>query len=95
MASLFGTHYIWAIAGVQVLGLIGAVATRLGQGSRRQASCQGLFFALLVVVGLTTILNIAQEPGYWMASATTLSVMVLTATCDFGHARRELDGLRS
>jgi hypothetical protein len=86
-----GSHlsaFVWAVAAIQVLGLLLAWMARLSEGSRRQTLCQRLFFAALVLVGLGTIVLLGMGPGYWLVSGTTLSLMVLTVTCDFSRSPR-------
>ena len=41
-----------------------------------------MFVGLLVIVAFTAVLNLWNAPQQWMVSATTLAVMVVTATCD-------------
>jgi len=62
---------------------LSAWLARLSEGSARQAACQRFFLACLLLVGLGTIASLALVPTYWVASGTTLSLMVLAATCDF------------
>ena len=83
------THLEWAIYGlaiIQTAGLLSACLARLGEGSTRQAGCQWLFFGCLSLVGLATMVALAVGPGACLASGTTLTVMVLTATWDFSRA---------
>lgn len=68
---------------VQVCGLACAALFRITEGRRWQALFQRMFLALLVVVAFTAILNVWNAPQQWIMSATTLAVMVVTATCDF------------
>ena len=70
---------------VQVCGILSAALARITEGRRWQSLCQRLFLALLVIVAFTTILNVWNAPQQWMMSATTLAVMVVTATCDFSR----------
>lgn len=85
---MFATNLEWAIYGlavIQAAGLLSACAARLGEGSVRQACCQWLFFGCLSLVGLATMVALAVGPEACLASGTTLAVMVLTATWDFGR----------
>jgi hypothetical protein len=75
------------VGAVQVLGLLSAALTRLAEGSRRQSVCQWLFFVCLGLVGLGTIVSLGLPSGWWVASGATLSMMVVTATWDFGRSR--------
>ncbi len=76
------------LGGIQVLGLLSAAVARLSEGSRRQASSQRFFLGCLGLVGGTTMLCLGLWPGCWLASGSTLAVMVLGVTCDFGRSRR-------
>lgn len=62
-----------------------AALARISEGRRWQALFQRMFIALLVIVAFTTVLNVWNAPQQWMMSATTLAVMVVTATCDFSR----------
>ena len=73
------------ILSVQVCGLLSAALARINEGRRWQAVFQRVFMALLVIVAFTTVLNVWNAPQQWMMSATTLAVMVVTATCDFSR----------
>jgi len=78
---------LWLLVAIQVLGVLSACATRLSEGSRRQAISQGMFLGLLLLIGCATPVAMAMGPGCWLASSTTLAVMVLTVTCDFRSGR--------
>lgn len=73
------------ISSVQVCGLISTALARITEGRRWQELFQRMFLALLVIVAFTTVLNLWNAPQQWMASATTLAVMIVTATCDFSQ----------
>ena len=73
------------ISSVQVCGLVSAALARINEGRRWQEPFQRMFFASLVVMAFTTVLNVWNAPQQWMMSATTLAVMVVTATCDFSR----------
>ena len=73
---------------VLVTGFVSACAARLSVGSRRQTVCQWLFLCCLVLVGAVTMFSLGSEPSFWVVSAITFSLMVLTATCDFGRSRQ-------
>jgi hypothetical protein len=73
------------ISSVQFCGILCAALSRITEGLRWQALFQRMFFGLLVVVAFTAVLNVWNSPQHWMMSATTLAVMVVTATCDFSR----------
>jgi len=79
---------VLAMGVVQTLGLASAVAARLSIGSSTQTACQGIFFVCLGLVGLSIIVSLGVAPAFWMTSGITFSLMVLTATCEFGRSRR-------
>jgi hypothetical protein len=78
----------WCLACVQVVGLASAWLARLSARSTRQASCERLFFCCLALVGMVTMVAFSLGAGAFLISGTTLSIMVLTTTWDFGGARR-------
>jgi len=75
----------WPMCGVQLLGLTTALFARLSEGRHCQDSSQRLFFLSLALIGGTTIISVLLETNWWVISAFTLSVMVLTVTSDFRH----------
>ena len=84
MGGISATQF-GVLAAVQVLGLISAALARMAEGRAWQAWSQRLFLGLLFLVGFTTILALTCAPQQWMMSATTLTVMVVAAVCDFNH----------
>lgn len=83
MTAILGVDFVWALVAIQILGIISAGVARLSEGSRRQTCCQRFFFALLLLVGLATVVAVTLGPACWLISSSTLSLMVLTVTCDF------------
>ncbi len=73
------------LSSVQFCGIASAALARITEGRPWQALFQRMFLALLVVVAFTNVLNVWNAPQQWMMSATTLAVMVVTATCDFSR----------
>ena len=88
MAPMEGSYAFWLLLAVELLGLISAVAARLGEGSRGEAWAQRLFLAMMGVVGVATIFSLGFGPQYWPTAGATLSLMVLITTWDFGRARQ-------
>jgi hypothetical protein len=83
-----GALAVFLLGAVQVLGLMSAVAVRLGEGSAWQLATQRLFFLCLALVGIETMAALVEgQVGYWLPSAGTLSVMVIAATCDFSRTQ--------
>jgi len=78
-------NQLCVISSVQFCGLICAALARINEGRRWQALFQRMFLGLLVVVAFTAVLNVWNAPQQWMMSATTLAVMIVTATCDFSN----------
>jgi hypothetical protein len=70
---------------VQVCGIASAALARITEGRRWQDLFQRAFIGLLVIVAFTAVLNVWNAPQQWMMSATTLAVMIVTATCDFSR----------
>lgn len=85
MAGIHTTLVLYVL--VLTAGLLSGLATRVSEGSRHQTACQVAFLICLGVVGCTTVLCLGGQPGAWLGSGATLSVMVLTVTCDFSRSR--------
>jgi len=68
---------------LQLLGLVSAAMTRLGENWRARIYCNCLFFLCMIAVTVATILAILNSSGYWLSYGTTLAIMSLVATVDF------------
>jgi hypothetical protein len=88
MNGLDSPQVLWLLMASQLLGLFSAGIARLSEGSCCQAASQYIFFGVLPLMGVATALALAIGPGWWLACAATLALMVLTVTCDF-RGRRE------
>lgn len=78
---------LWLLVAVQFLGIASACLARVSEGSSCQGVSQVIFFVVLPVMGTITAFALTVGPGYWLACAATLAVMVLTVTCDFRGGR--------
>ena len=78
---------LWLFVAAQLLGVLSAWLARLSEGSVCQAVSQWMFFGVLPLMGAATMVALAVGPGCWLACCATLSVMVLTVTCDFRGSR--------
>ena len=88
MSGLEGPLVLWTLPVIQVMGLISAWLARLNEGCRGQTVCRWFFLGCLGLVSLATMISPNLGPGCWLASGTTLSLMVLAATCDFSRSRQ-------
>ncbi len=78
---------LWTVIGIQILGLLSALLSRLGDGSPGEGRCQCFFIFCLAVMGATTIASMSLGPGAWLTCGATLSIMVLIALYDCGTAK--------
>ncbi len=74
---------------VQAAGIASSWLTRVCQGARLQPLCHALFLACLLLNGAATMAGIRLLGPFWLASAGTLGVMVVSAVCDFRPSPRE------
>jgi len=88
MSDFDAPTLVWLLAGLQVFGLASAWLTRLSEGSNCQTLCQRTFVLLLTLTGLATVISLSIGPGHGVICGATLSIMVLTAVCDFSGSRR-------
>ena len=79
MPYLESVFPLWAFGFIQFAGILSAWLARASEGSRSQAYCQWLFFALLVIVGIVTVLAVSSGPRYWFAAGGSLGAMLLAA----------------
>jgi len=78
----------WPMCGLQLLGLTTALFARLSEGHHYQESSQRLFLLALTLIGGAAIVSVQMQTSWWVISAFTLSLMVLTVTCDFRRCGR-------
>jgi hypothetical protein len=77
---------VWIWISVQAMGFVSAFIARISEGSSHQTISHLFFYACLALVGATAIVALSVGPGCWLASAITLSAMVLIVTCDFSRS---------
>jgi formate hydrogenlyase subunit 3/multisubunit Na+/H+ antiporter MnhD subunit len=80
--------FFWIAAAIEILGLASAMLVRLTEGSPSQAACQAIFFAVMLLVGVASLAALSAGLGHWFVLGSTLAVMVLMATLDFGGRDR-------
>jgi hypothetical protein len=73
----------WSTIVIQLLGLGSIVALRLCGSDRGRSTCQRVFVAMLLALGLITVLSVGADSDSWVTSGATLSVMTVCATFDF------------
>jgi hypothetical protein len=73
---------------IQTMGLVSAALARLSEGTPHERASQRFFLISMALVGMSTLCGFLIGPAYWLTNGTTLSAMILAATCDFSHARR-------
>jgi len=78
----------WLVVAAPAVGLVCAWIVRKSAGSPRQVLWQRLFYGALLLVGAASMAGTAVGPGCWLACSAALPLMLLTATCDVGAARR-------
>ena len=87
MDDLYPSIVLWTVIGVQMLGLLSAFLSRLGEGSPGEGHCQCFFLFCLALVGTTTIASMSLGHGAWLTCGATLSIMVVIALYDCGSAK--------
>jgi len=88
MIGIQNPALLGVVCAILVTGWLSACAARLSVGARQQGICQSVFLFCLVLVGAVTVLALGMAPGFWVVSGATFSIMVLTATWDFGQSNR-------
>jgi len=78
----------WVLGSLQVLGLLTAWMARVSEGSRWQSLFQHVFLGGLILMGGASVVSLDLGSGCWLTCGTTLSLMVLMATCDFRRCQR-------
>lgn len=85
MCDSYASIILWTAIGVQFLGFVSALLSRLGEGSRGEGHCQCFFMLCLGLVGLATITSLFLVQGGWLSGGATLSTMVVIALYDGGE----------
>lgn len=75
---------LWFMVAVQIAGLASAALARVSLGGTSQVTCQRVFLGCLALVSVATMLSLALSHASWLVCSTTLSLMILSAVCDFG-----------
>jgi hypothetical protein len=84
MWAISGSGLFWSTAAIQLITVVTIVAMQLLPHGRRRAACHRFFFALLLALGLVTVLAVSVASESWVTSGASLSVMTLCATFDLG-----------
>lgn len=71
---------------LQAAGLLVAWLARASEETRFRPLCYLLFWGFFGLVGLTTMTMIATSTSGGLFCGSTLALMTLSATCDFGQA---------
>ena len=79
------TAFFFSFALIQLFGVFGLIASRLGEKCGRHSLGQGTVFAAMFVVASSIIVALLVGSGGWAISGTTLSLMVIGATLDCGR----------
>ena len=87
MLSLDETVFL-VVIGVQLLGALGLIASRLGEKWGRLGACQLVFFAAMMTGASATVVSLWCDNSSWAVSGTTLSLMVVGGTLDCGRWER-------
>lgn len=74
---------------VQFLGLLSVLWARMSKGTRHDLGAQTLFYGLLLVVGVTTLICSLEGHAWWPLSAVTFGAMVVGATVHTQSAEEE------
>lgn len=78
----------WAAVVLQIVGVASVVGARLGERFGFRLFSQRLCYVCLLLIGSATMLAVVCGSDLWFAFATTLALMSVGATIDFGRSRR-------
>ena len=88
MQALNSSFALWCLAGIHVTGLSSAILARMSHGTRLEGPSYRLFFAVLAIVGTSTMASLEWGHGCCLALGTTLSLMVLLGVWEVPRPRR-------
>jgi hypothetical protein len=69
--------------GLMLSGVVSAFSARVSAGYACERLCQALYFGLLILVGIATVVTLGIAPGIWLTTAMTFCVMILAVVWDF------------
>jgi hypothetical protein len=78
----------WSIVALQTAGIICACFVRFAAPARFLRSGHALYFGLLALMAVATLVALSISPTAWFHSSAALGVMVLVALVDFGEPQR-------
>ena len=79
----------WSTIAIQLISVATIVAMQLFPLGRKHSACEQVFIALMLAMGLVTVLAVSSASDAWMTSGATLSIMTVCATFDFGARDRQ------
>ncbi len=83
MPPLEDSLVFWSLSAIQACGLASAWMARCSGGSRHRCQWERLFFACLMLVGLSTMgATLLPRSSNWLFGGATLGVMLLMAVWD-------------
>ncbi len=74
----------WGLLFVQLAGLASVVLGRLPRPGRTHDYCRGIYLGCLTVLALATLTAVMCDSSWWPWCGTTLSLMAVGGTLDFG-----------
>lgn len=74
----------WGLLLVQVVGLASVVLGRLRRPGKTNDYCRGVYLGCLTVLAAATFGAILFDSSWWAWCGTTLSLMAVGGTLDFG-----------
>jgi len=74
----------WGLMLIQFLGLASIVLGRLPRPGKTHDYCRGIYLGCLTVLAAATFGAVVCDSGWWAWCGTTLSLMAVGGTLDFG-----------
>lgn len=90
MFAVTESALLFVLASVQIVGLLSLLATRASNASSWHRYYCGAFLCSLVAVGAATMFAVSCNHGWWVSCGTTLSLMSVGGTIDFGRSAAAL-----
>lgn len=81
---------LFIFASVQIVGLLTLAGARMSNTSSWHRYYCGAFLCSLVAVGAATMFAVSCHNGWWLSCGTTLSLMSVGGTIDFGRSAAAL-----
>ena len=86
MPAISESTLLWSFVVIQVIGLTSLICARIKCQTVPHACFRVGFLISLLAVGFATMCAVGCASDWWISCGTTLALMAVGGTVDFGHS---------